>query len=292
MSAPHTDDQGTLGDGATHAARPARRRVARDLLFFFALAYAVSWALWSLLIALHLSAAPGRSHLGRVLYFAGIQGPCLAAILVSLRRRGLPQVRRLYATLVRPPFHPLWLLAAVAAFPSIALLATALAHLRDHVALPAHLVVTPPMGWAMLVVGQLLIMHGEEYGWRGFALPRLERLFGPLGGALVLGVLWACWHLVLFWTSGSWQSGSFAVYVVATVASCVVQAMLFFRAHRSTLAAMLFHGALNATQFVLDVPDAAVKYLPVAWGVAVLVALLAMPRPWFAPPRDGGAPEI
>jgi membrane protease YdiL (CAAX protease family) len=44
---------------------------------------------------------------------------------------------------------------------------------------------------------------GEETGWRGFALPRLLDRTGPLPASLLLGVMWAVWHLPLFWTVGN-----------------------------------------------------------------------------------------
>jgi membrane protease YdiL (CAAX protease family) len=53
----------------------------------------------------------------------------------------------------------------------------------------------------LLTFGLVLVLGGpllEEGGWRGFALPRLERLHGPLVGTLILGVLWALWHLPEF----------------------------------------------------------------------------------------------
>jgi hypothetical protein len=74
-------------------------------------------------------------------------------------------------------------------------------------------------------------------------------------------------------------------------ATCVVQAMIFFPANRSTLAAMLFHASLNASQFILNITDNAARYIPLMWVLATAIAVILMPRPWFGPPRDGGAPE-
>jgi uncharacterized protein len=258
-----------------------QRNEPADLVWFFVLAYGISWLFWGVIILLHLSAAPGKSTTGRILYFAGIQGPALAGLILSLRRRGWTGVRDFYARLVRRPMNWGWVVASAFAFPCIYLGALALAVLRDHAAFPHPLVVRPAMGWGMLLVGQMLIMHGEEYGWRGFALPRLAEKFGALGGALILGVLWAFWHFLLFYTAGSWQSGSIWIYVVATLASCTVQASLFFRANQSVMAAMLFHGGLNASQFIFDVPERTVHYLPWTWALAVALAVMLMPKPLF-----------
>lgn len=48
---------------------------------------------------------------------------------------------------------------------------------------------------------------GEEIGWTGLALPRFQESLGSLGGSMVVGVLWALWHLPLFFMPGSSQYG-------------------------------------------------------------------------------------
>jgi membrane protease YdiL (CAAX protease family) len=91
---------------------------------------------------------------------------------------------------------------------------------------------------------------GEEAGWRGFALPRLQARFGPLVGTLVLGVIWAVWHVQAWFTPESNQSQydfwAFAIWVVSIT---VIMTWLFNRSGGSLLLAFLFHFCLN---FALD----------------------------------------
>ena len=56
-----------------------------------------------------------------------------------------------------------------------------------------------------LILGQLVVVLGEELGWRGYALPRLVARFGPIVGTLILGIAWAFWHLPLFMIAGTPQ---------------------------------------------------------------------------------------
>ena len=100
-----------------------------------------------------------------------------------------------------------------------------------------------------VVVAQILLLGGgqEEPGWRGFALPRLQRRFGALGASLVLGAIWAAWHVPSFFISGTSQAGiPFVVDAPYVVLLAVVFAWVYNSTGGSVLATMLLHAGLNA----------------------------------------------
>jgi membrane protease YdiL (CAAX protease family) len=90
----------------------------------------------------------------------------------------------------------------------------------------------------------------EEPGWRGFALPRLQERYGPLPGSLILGLLWACWHLPLFLTSFEGHAGSGLLtvlgFIIGTTGMTIVITWVFNHTQGSLLLAMLGHAALDA----------------------------------------------
>ena len=89
---------------------------------------------------------------------------------------------------------------------------------------------------------------GEEPGWRGFALPRLQSLHGPLVGSLILGPLWGLWHLPLFFTP--WNEPTVlnvVVYVLSTTSLAIIYTWAFNNTKGSLLIAILIHAAFNWT---------------------------------------------
>lgn len=82
----------------------------------------------------------------------------------------------------------------------------------------------------------------EEIGWRGFALPVLQRKMSPLWAGLILGVIWGVWHLPAFFLSGTPQSAwSFTEFFIGTVALSLIATALFNASRGSILLPALFH---------------------------------------------------
>lgn len=230
---------------------------ARALLTFLGLTFGLSWVAWFTLAAAVHGLLPVRVTPGSFVFIiwmlAGAWAPTVSALLVTAHtegRRGMADLRgRL--TRWRVGWH--WYAVALLLPFALAALATA-----AHVALGGD----PPPGPAMeplfaplivllvslpihLVLGGAL---AEELGWRGYALPRLQRRLGPTGAGLVLGVIWWLWHLPTFVIPGSGQSHlPLGSHLLLILAWSLLFAWLVNGTRGSVLLAVLFHAAMNAT---------------------------------------------
>jgi membrane protease YdiL (CAAX protease family) len=85
---------------------------------------------------------------------------------------------------------------------------------------------------------------GEELGWRGYALPRLEASVGLGPGALLLGIIWAVWHLPLFYMPGADTNGqSFPLYTIQVTGLSVALAWLYHKTRGSLVPVMRMHAS-------------------------------------------------
>jgi membrane protease YdiL (CAAX protease family) len=236
------------------------------LTAFFALACLTTW-----LLALPTALAwmQHRTPAPYAIAGAGLSafGPLLAALAVAGPRREFRQVFGRWRT------NPGWILLALAGAPIIHLLATALfAAIGGH---PTRWFYPPntPELLAALVVFPI----GEEFGWRGFAHPRLVARFGPVRGCLILGALWGVWHLGYSITpaGGRFDLLGFGITVTELPFYSVLLGWVFERADRSMAVAIAAHAGAH-----LDKIDRAprtdlrlqVVHLFVVAGIAVLAA--------------------
>jgi uncharacterized protein len=145
---------------------------------------------------------------------------------------------------------------------------------------------------------------GEEPGWRGFALPRMQRRFGPLWGTLLLGLLWSCWHLPDFLTTSKgggqgtgWMTfiANFPIFSLAVVSLAIVMTWIYNHTQGSLFTAILAHASVNNPELVfiplfpaltmIDLHQA----LLIAFGLpALLIILLTRGRLGYQtePPLD------
>jgi membrane protease YdiL (CAAX protease family) len=121
----------------------------------------------------------------------------------------------------------------------------------------------------------------EEIGWRGYALPRLAARFGLRRASLILGLIWATWHLPLFFsTSTNPYRQSFPMYALSVTAISVVFAWLYDKTNGSLLLAALLHTSMNVTLLFLPQPESAAAVFarptePVSWIFTALLWIAA-----------------
>ena len=121
-----------------------------------------------------------------------------------------------------------------------------------------------------------------EIGWRGYALPGLMKRFGLARASVLLGAIWAVWHLPQFYIAGgdSYRQ-SFPVWALQVVALSVAFAWLFARSGGSLLLVMLFHSAINNTKDIVpsgmsEPPGVfSLEASPVSWLTTGLLWLCA-----------------
>jgi CAAX protease family protein len=238
---------------------------------FFIFTYLVSWVCFA---AGGLTPMP--DGLRSVAFTLGAFGPAIVAVWATWRAGGKAGTAALLGRILHWDVGARWYVLAVGFMLAIKLTT----------ALVLRLAVGswPRFGtesWAIIAVAIVVstpFQAGEEVGWRGYALPRLARRFGLARASLLLGVIWAFWHLPLFFLPAIDKTGqSFPVYVLQVTALSVVAAWLFARTHGSLLLTMLLHSAVNQTIGVVPstVSGAAHPFAlsssPVGW---VTVALL------------------
>jgi membrane protease YdiL (CAAX protease family) len=232
------------------------RRVATSypLTSFFVLAYALSWLAWSpwFLSEAGTGLLPfDGGRFSTLLNIAAlVLGPTLSALLVTGASDGREGVRRLLGRVVLWRVGLRWYAFVLLGISAIVLV-SALVMPGAFASFDASAV--PSVLFLYVVAGLFFLFAGgpffEEIGWRGFALPRLQGRYGPLGGTLILGVLWALWHLPLFliptWDTPHGSPLDVALFVVLAVGIAVVLTWVFNNTKGSVLMTILAHGSFN-----------------------------------------------
>jgi len=103
-----------------------------------------------------------------------------------------------------------------------------------------------------------VLTNGEEMGWRGYVLPRLQAKYNALVSSLIVGVIWGIWHLPKFMGTGLGGERSFIWFTAAHLALAVLYTWLYNNTRGSLLLVVLFHATQNTAGMFLPVSFAVV----------------------------------
>jgi membrane protease YdiL (CAAX protease family) len=221
------------------------------VLAYFVLAFGIAWAFWLPLAASSQDLIPAR--LPAIVFYnlAGL-GPLLAALILSAAEGGRSAVRALLGKLLKWRVSFRWYAAALVGYPALLLVALFVdvmfggkpvwpAPSLDGLHMPF---------WFLLVIMPPFVL-GEEIGWRGYALPRLQKGRSALLASLVLGALWAAWHIPSFLMRNSiHQDQSFPLFTFWVLQMTTVLTWLYNSTGGSVLHTWLFHVAMNYAGFL------------------------------------------
>jgi membrane protease YdiL (CAAX protease family) len=271
----------------THAEFSPRTSRSQGLIVYFVLTYLFSWGI---LIPEALAARELIPfHLPVGLLLAAGYSPAIAAVIAALREGGSAALSSLVGRLLRLRVGAVWY--AVAVFVPVLILLggrglegllggspppIAQPSLMDDVGFAG----SPLAFAAIMLIYNLIVTVGEELGWRGYALPRLQRHLPALRSGLVLGLIWGLWHLPLAWTPATRSAIADLPlwgFVVDVVAMSVIYVWIFNNTRGSLFVALVVH-AVNNTAAIFLMPATAIstrQFLLTA-GVRVVTAALVV----------------
>jgi membrane protease YdiL (CAAX protease family) len=235
----------------TTSARKTYRVPFRSFAPFLLISFGLAWGIIGLYIFLpeRMGVIFGQLTGNHPLFYLAVYAPAIAAFTLVARTGGIADLQRFLGRALLWRCSAAWYAFLIIGVPLIFIGGSAFR---------GNLLTEPfPFASSQSVFTALVLaaIKGpmEEFGWRGLALPLLQRKLAPLWAGLILGVIWGLWHLPAFLLSGTQQSEwSFTVFFAGCLAISVIATALFNQSHGSILLSAFFHFSLMNPVF----PDA------------------------------------
>lgn len=218
---------------------------------FLLISFGLAWGILGLYIFLsdEMISVFGQLTGNHPLFFLAVYAPAIAALTLVANHSGLTGVRRFLGRALLWRCSAAWYAFLIIGIPLIFVSGSALR---------GNLFTEPFPFTSFQTLGVALVLATikgpiEEFGWRGLALPLLQRKLAPIWAGLILGVIWGLWHLPAFLLSGTQQSEwLFTAFFAGCLAISVITTALFNKSGGSILLPALFHFSLINPVF----PDA------------------------------------
>ncbi|WP_445171116.1 CPBP family glutamic-type intramembrane protease [Microcoleus sp.] len=243
------------------------------IAWFYILAFGISWLGMISIVLGSRGITPFASPYFQFLSIFYAVGPALAAVIVSQVAHGRTGVQDLLRGLLRWRVGLVWYLVAVLSPVLLLTVAQVLTQLLDF----SVTIAVPQVDLSPYVIfgfGVNFFAHAcEEIGWRGFALPHLQKRHSALIATVIVGMLWGLWHLPLIFMAASPMSKYPLLWFISIVANAFMYTWIYNSTKGSILLVALFHGSLNIFGvFITGVSPVAYALL----NCAVAIILIAV----------------
>jgi hypothetical protein len=249
------------------------------IVAFLVLTFAWSWGFWGPKALLAAGIAEGIPILPNL----GAFGPTVAAFVLVAYADGLSGVRRLAGRVIQFDYPKRWVLVALLLPPAIVGVALVVAVATG---------TTPTFPWTdqpivlLVAFGYIFVLGGpiqEEFGWRGYLLDPLQARLTALGGGFAVGLIWAVWHLPLFYIPSEtiYYRNPFLGFAVSIILLSVLMTWVYNNTNGSLLPALLMHASWNWAQGmfpVLDSDPASLAMVGLLVAATTVVVVYAGPK--------------
>lgn len=220
----------------------------RDLIAFFVIAFAFSWAVW-LIGVLNSNGVLVLPVPNMAWVVIGAHGPLVGAVAMTWRNGGWAAVGALLRSGFRLRMKLIWWIVILLVPPILGGLAVwaniaTTGYEPDTTLLSQPLMLLPTFIFMFFLGGSFQ----EEFGWRGYVLPRMLERWNPLVASTILGLIWGVWHLPLFYISDASQIYMpFGIFIALTIPLSLLFTWVYLRTGRNLFSALLLHTAINTS---------------------------------------------
>ena len=241
--------------------------------WFFILAFGISWIGMISVVLASRGIAPFYRPYFLVLSILYAIGPALAAVIVSQVAYGKKGVQNLLKGLIRWRVGLVWYIIVILGPVVLLIAAQAITKLLG---MPVTIAVPQVVLSPYIIFGAMVNFFAntcEEIGWRGFALPRLQKRHNALVATLIVGTLWGLWHLPLFFLAGAMSEYPF-LWFISIVADAFVYTWIYNSTKGSILLVALLHGSGNIASAFIPGVSPIIYALVNCVAAIILVAVL------------------
>jgi membrane protease YdiL (CAAX protease family) len=253
---------------------------ARNLAFFFLLAFGLTWITVAIEYIFDLKLPTSMDDPVTPLNFLigtlGAIGPSLAAFIVTAFSEGKTGAKALWKRFWNRNVSLKWLIVILLFYNTFRLIANLIARVVDGEVYPIIDLSTPLWMFIPLLASAFILSGmGGEFGWRGYVLPRFQARWSALTSSVILGVIWMSWHIPFFFTPGlSLYQRDFWQWAPWILMSSVIYTWFVNNTNGSVLAAALFHATMNSSLIILPTLDSLWYYYGILFLAVILIVVI------------------